>query len=41
TQSLVVQYTEAAFEKLDSLSLDSQGKSIFKKFGQNLMERKY
>ena len=41
TKVLVVQYTEAAFEKLETIQIDAQSKVHLKVFGQNLMERKF
>ena len=41
TKALVVQYTEAAFEKLETIQIDAQSKVHLKVFGQNLMERKF
>jgi len=41
TKALVVQYTEAAFEKLETIQIDTQSKVHLKVFGQNLMERKF
>jgi hypothetical protein len=38
---LVGHYTQLAFEKLESLTISEQGKTLFKAFGTQLMERKF
>ena len=41
SKTLVIKYTQAAFEKLDILDISDNNKIIFKTFGTNLMERKF
>ena len=38
---LVVEYTKAAFEKLEQLNISNEKKALFHTFGTNLMERKF
>jgi len=41
SRNLVGHYTQIAFEKLESLTISEQGKTLFKAFGTHLMERKF
>ncbi len=41
SRALVSKYTEAAFDKLNSLDISTENKVLFKTFGTNLMERKF
>ena len=41
SKALVVEYTQAAFQKLEALEISQKGKELFKTFGLNLMERKF
>ena len=41
SRDLVGHYTQLAFEKLESLTISEQGKTLFKAFGTQLMERKF
>ena len=41
SKALVVEYTQAAFQKLEELKISPEKKELFKTFGLNLMQRKF
>ncbi len=41
SKEMVVEYTQAAFQKLEGLKISQKGKALFKTLGLNLMQRKF